>query len=618
VISANAYQGVAIQGTSSGANTTGNVVAGNFIGTNAAGTAALANGNNGVWILAGAQSNRIGTNGTDADPAGEANVIAGNTYNGVAVSDAGTNSNLVAGNFIGTNSTGTRALANGNSGVALSNGAQNNQVGGGTAVLGNTIAFNTLAGVSVGDPTTTGDSIRANKIYSNGGLGIDLGSSGVQVNHAGSTSGPNNLQNYPLLTAGTPGNSTTISGTLNSLASTTYTLDFYANSTPDITFYGPGQRYLGAASVTTDASGNATFTVTLTAKTSTGDWVTATATDPTGDTSEFSGDRQLPAQALALNTTTWTPLGPSPIAQSPEFTGPVMSGRVESAAPDPTNSNVMYLTADGGGVWKTTNWLATSPTWTPLTDAQPSTVTGSGDLAYKSLVVCPSSPSTVYAAAAGPGGGILKSTDGGVSWTVLGGSTFNQVAFGSLVVDPKNPNNVFVTVWYGPNANSGGVYKSTDGGATWTNTTGAFHTGAASDLVMDPTNSSILYAGLTQGAGGGTTNGLYKSTDGGNTWARLSGGLLTGSAVGVSIRVAVAPTSAQTLYATVFDPALGNPPDGLPHRFRSTDGGTTWTSLPGLPTNEESRYWHVMLSVSPTNSQTIYVNTAGALQPVAG
>ena len=223
-------------------------------------------------------------------------------------------------------------------------------------------------------------------------------------------------------------------------------------------------------------------------------------------------------------------------------------------------------------------------------------------------MVYPGNPLIIYAAAAGPGGGILKSTNGGVSWTLLGTSVFDQVAFGSLVVDPHNSSNLFVTVWYGPNGNSGGVYKSIDGGVTWTNTTSSLHTGAASDIVMDPTNSQILYAGLTQGAGGGTTNGLYKTTNGGTTWTRLAGGMLTGSAVGVSIRVAVAPASAQTVYATVFDPALGNAPDGLPHRYRSSDGGTTWTSLPALPTNDENRYWHIMLSVDPANSQTIYVN----------
>jgi titin len=607
VLSANAYQGVAIQGTASGTDTDGNIVAGNLIGTDRTGTLLLGNGNNGVLIFAGAQSNRIGTNGTDSDFAAEGNVIAGNSLSGVVVSDPSTNLNLVAGNWIGTDKSATLSLPNGEWGVSIHAGAQNNQIGG-SAVLGNVIAFNTQAGVSVVDSTSTGNSIEANSIFSNGGLGIDLGDSGVQVNHAGSTSGPNNLQNYPLITSAKPGASTVIGGSLNSLPSATYTLDFYANNAPDITFYGPGQFYLGSTTVTTDGSGNANFSVTLSAATTANQWVTATATDSSGDTSEFSGARQLPFTATVLSRTTWTSMGPSPIAQSPEYTGPVMSGRVETAAPDPTNPNVMYITSDGGGVWKTTNWLSVSPNWIPLTDGRKSTVTGSGDLAYTSLAVFPGNPNIIYATAQGPGGGIMKSTDGGASWTFLANSVFDQVSFSSLVLDPTNSNILYVGVWYGPSANSGGIYKSTDGGVTWTNLTSSFFTGAGSDIVMDPTNSSILYAGLTQGANGGSGNGLYKSTDGGATWTLLSGGLLTGSAVGVTIRVAVAPSAPQTLYATVFDPALGNAPQGLPHRFQSTDGGNTWTSLPGLPTNEESRYWHVMLSVDPANPQTIYVN----------
>ena len=465
------------------------------------------------------------------------------------------------------------------------------------------IAFNNQAGVAVADTSTTGNTIRANIIYSNGGLGIDLGSSGVQVNHAGATSGPNNLQNYPLITGGTPGSTTVVNGVLNSLPSTAYTIDFYASSMPDITFYGPGQRYLGSISVTTDATGTATFSTSLSASTSTGDWLTATATDPSGDTSEFSGDRQLPYSTSALSTSTWTQLGPDAIAQSPEFTGPVMSGRIETAAPNPANPNIMYVAADGGGVWETTDWLASSPTWTPLTDSQSSTVTGSGDYAFKSLAVFPGDPSIIYVAAAGPGGGILKSTNGGVTWTLLGGSDFDQVAFGSLVVDPNNSNNLYVTVLYGPNSNSGGVYKSTDGGVTWSNTTASIHTGWATDIEMDPANSSILYAGLTQDTVNPATNGLYETTNGGVTWTQLAGGLPTNSAVGASIRVVVAPSSPQTVYATVFESA-----DGLPHRFASIDGGTTWTALPGLPTDEEDRYWHIMLSVDPSNSQVIYVN----------
>jgi hypothetical protein len=280
-----------------------------------------------------------------------------------------------------------------------------------------------------------------------------------------------------------------------------------------------------------------------------------------------------------------------------------MSGRIETAAPDPANPNIMYVTADGGGVWETTNWLSTSPTWTPLTDSQSSTVTGSGDYSFKSLAVYQGNPLIIYAAAAGPGGGILKSTNGGQSWTLLGSSVFDQVAFGSLVVDPDNSNTLYVTVLYGPNSNSGGVYKSTDGGVTWTNTTASIHTGWTSDIEMDPANPSVLYAGLTQDTVNPATNGLYESTNGGGTWTQLAGGRPTGSAVGDSIRVVVAPSSPQTIYATVFESA-----DGLPHRFSSTNGGAAWTALPGLPTDEEDRYWHIMLAVDPTNSQVIYVN----------
>ncbi len=484
VISGNTYEGVVIRGVSTGTNTTGNIVAGNFIGSNAAGTAAVANQANGVSIIGGAQSNRIGTNGSDADAAGEGNIIGGNARNGVSIYDTGSNSNTVAGNWIGTNKTATTSLPNGENGVDIANGAQNNQVGGGTA-LANVIEFNTQAAIAVTDAGTTGNTIRFNKIYSNG-FGIDLGGTGVQTNHSGTTTGPNNLQNYPLITGGTPGSTTLIQGTLSAAASTAYTLDFYASAKPDVTFYGQAQRYLGSMSVTTNGSGAVNFTASLSAATSAGDWVTVTATDPSGNTSEFAGDRQLPYTSSALSTSTWTQLGPFATAQSPEFSGPVMAGRIETAAPDPTNANVMYLAADGGGVWKTTDWLSASPTWTPLTDSQSSTVTGSGDYEFKSLVVCPSNPLIIYAAAAGPGGGVLKSTDAGASWVMMGTSVFDQVAFGSLIVNPTNASVLYVTVLYGPNSNSGGVYKSTDGGATWTNTTASIHSGWASDVLDGP------------------------------------------------------------------------------------------------------------------------------------
>ena len=684
VISGNMYQGVAIDGTSSGANTNGNIVAGNYIGTNAAGTAALPNSDAGVYIYGGAQGNRIGVNGPDTNASAERNVISGNTYEGIVLSDPGTNSNTVAGNYIGTSAAGTAALPNGSDGIDIINGAESNLIGtsgsgagvaaeanlisantdlgveiqgtssganttnnvvagnyigtnasrastlgngtsgilisagaqsnqvGGSMALANVIAYNAQTGVAVTGNSTTGNTIRFNSIYNNGGIGIDLGSNpqydGVQVNHAGTTSGPNNLQNYPLITAATPGSTTVISGTLTSLASTTYTLDFYADSTPDITFYGPGLIYLGSTTVMTNSSGTATFTATVSAATTTGQWVTATATDPSGDTSEFAGDRQLPYSTPSLSLSSWSQIGPDAVAQSPEFTGPVMSGRVETAAPDPGNPNIMYLAADGGGVWETTDWLAASPTWKPLTDSQSSTVAGSGDGTYDAMAVYPGNPSIIYAAVGGPGGGVLKSTNGGQSWTVLGSSIFDQVAFGTLALDPDNSNIVYVSVLYGDSP--GGVYESTNGGTTWTNITSSFFTGWGSDVVIDPANPSILYAGLTQDTANTSVNGVYESTNGGSSWARLNG-LVPGADVGDGIRIAIAPSSPQTVYATVFDTSLGDStdyPNGVPHRFRTTNGGSTWTSLPALPTDEESRYWHVLLTVDPSNPQVLYVN----------
>src|SRR5262249_52483336 len=125
VISGNGQTGIVISGV--GANN--NVVAGNYIGTNAAGTAALANTQQGISISTGPQANRIGTNGDGVADAAERNVISGNTGNGVFIVNLGTNDNVVAGNYVGTNAAGTAALANLNHGIFISTGPQTNRIG---------------------------------------------------------------------------------------------------------------------------------------------------------------------------------------------------------------------------------------------------------------------------------------------------------------------------------------------------------------------------------------------------------------------------------------------------------------------------------------------------------
>src|SRR5262249_21917762 len=130
-------------------------------------------------------------------------------------------------------------------------------------------------------------------------------------------------------------------------------------------------------------------------------------------------------------------------------------------------------------------------------------ITAFQDNAGKTGVFC-------YAAVSGPGGGILKSQNAGASWTLRANATFDRARFGTLVVDPVNANILYVSVRSGPAA-GGGVYRSTDGGLTWTNLTGGISRGAASDLVMDPTNPSILYAGFVHDYANPSTNGIYKT-----------------------------------------------------------------------------------------------------------
>ncbi len=353
IISGNSLNGIFI----SDPNTNKNVVHGNLIGTDFSGTIALPNKHDGVAILGSAKQNLVGVNPADADPTLERNVISGNANNGVRIEDSGTNSNIIAGNAIGTDITGSVALGNAREGVDIFNGAQQNQIGtspsnpnplegnlisanegggifitdtptnfnviaanniglnasgtaalpnvgigvqlisgasfnvvGGSAAMANIIADNTAQGVTVQNSNSLGNQIRGNSIFGNS-FGIDLGGDGVTPNHSGGAiSGPNNFQNYPVLTSAAPGATTVVTGTLNSGASATFTIDFYANAAPDASGHGQGQTYLGSTTVTTDGSGNASFQATLATATTPGEWISATATDSAGDTSEFSTD----------------------------------------------------------------------------------------------------------------------------------------------------------------------------------------------------------------------------------------------------------------------------------------------------------------------------------------
>ena len=337
IISGNSLTGVGIGFGASGA-----VIAGNYIGTDATGGAALPNASDGIALTAAAdtmiggsaggagnvisgnldaginaglgartviQGNLIGTNasGISALPnrtgisdgqslgtviggtaSGARNIVSGNTGTGILIFVKSERTSVI-GNFIGTDITGRSSLGNGQNGVSIRLLSTDVTVGGDAP---NVIAYNGAAGVAIGsDPsdTSAGNRVSGNSIHDNGGLGIDLAGGGVTPNDPGdSDTGPNTLQNYPVLSSAvSDGISTRVQGTLDSLPATTFTIEFFTSPSCDSSGNGEGQTFLGETSVTTDAFGKASFQVLAPSRSS--NWVvTATATDPAGNTSEFS------------------------------------------------------------------------------------------------------------------------------------------------------------------------------------------------------------------------------------------------------------------------------------------------------------------------------------------
>ena len=303
VISGNGNYGLTLGGN-------GNVAAGNFIGLDATGTFAVANSWSGVAVGGGARGNVIG--GTSASAA---NVVSGNLNYGVTLAGTNTSGNLVQGNRIGLNAAGTQAVGNGWDGVSLYGGATSNVIG--LAVSGagaaNAIAFNSGGGLVVFDAGTTSNTLRGNNVFSNTYLGINLiggseGFYGVTFNDLGDAdAGPNQLQNYPVLTQATgSGPNTFLAGTFDGATNRTLLIDLYRNDAAHPSGYGEGQRYVGSTTVSTDANGSSSFALLISGNFS-GQYFTATATDQaTGDTSEFSLDL-LATNGPALPTFTTPP-----------------------------------------------------------------------------------------------------------------------------------------------------------------------------------------------------------------------------------------------------------------------------------------------------------------------
>ena len=284
VISGNGLSNIMLNGNS-------NIIEGNYLGPNAACTATFTNAWEGITIWG--QYNLIG--GTTA---GAANVICGNAHAGVWLF-AG--NNTVQGNYIGTDPTGTLHLGNSWPGICVM--SSNNLIGGTDPGDGNLIAYNGLSGVEISNDWDIGNQVLGNSIYGNNGLGIDFDNNGVSYNgvsydgNGNVIPGPNDWQNFPVLdTANTNGTQVRVTGSLTSnpnyvstSANTTFRIEFFANTSPDPSSHGEGQRYLGYANVTTDGTGNASFTAVVDAAVAEGEYISATATNlSTHETSEFS------------------------------------------------------------------------------------------------------------------------------------------------------------------------------------------------------------------------------------------------------------------------------------------------------------------------------------------
>jgi hypothetical protein len=300
LISGNGGSGVVLAEAASG-----NFVQGNFIGTNAAGTGAVPNGSHGL-VVEGGTGNLIGGGAFDPVDGGGGNVISANTGAGILLTPAeGPNAddNDVTANLIGVDKNRSGAIGNGEDGIRILKGS-NNVIGAGPHAE-NVIAHNTGDGVAL-DGDGTGNELRSNSIFENGGLGIDLLPDGVTANDAGDgDTGTNRLQNFPLLDSLLNG---TVTGTLSGAPNTQYTIELFRIGACDPSGNGEGQTSLGTKSVTTDGAGAATYSQTLTNPPA-NDLLTATATDPAGNTSEFSAcrasgdDTPVPHESPPLPTT---------------------------------------------------------------------------------------------------------------------------------------------------------------------------------------------------------------------------------------------------------------------------------------------------------------------------
>ncbi len=362
----------------------------------------------------------------------------------------------------------------------------------------------------------------------------------------------------------------------------------------------------------------------------------------------------------SLSSTSWTPLGPAPLANGQIPGAGAVSGRITGIATDPQDANTIFIASAGGGVWKTANG---GQSWQPLTDTlfdssgnpvpdfmgaiAETRDSNNNEVIYAGTGEANNAADSYY------GDGILVSKNGGATWTLqTANGAFTRMTVSKIVIDPKDSNTVYAALSpFGTNAVFGsdplaggnaGIWKSTDGGSTWNNMTlpGSVFAGTVSinatnstwsDLVIDPTTSSVnggnavLFAGVGTAIGIDANNGVYQSNDSGKTW-NLVAGLPSGTSVG---RIALSlshVSSSQAVYASIANPNFAS---SLNELAVSTTGGSSWVNLtanlPTLPGGGKDDYlapqlqggYDNVVAVNPTNPNTVFVaGNLGSQGPV--
>jgi photosystem II stability/assembly factor-like uncharacterized protein len=293
--------------------------------------------------------------------------------------------------------------------------------------------------------------------------------------------------------------------------------------------------------------------------------------------------------------------------------GPFRGGRVATVTGVDSQSQVYYFGGVGGGVWKTTNG---GMSWIPVSDGQPF-----GTSSIGSIAVSESDPNIVYAGTGeydirgnvSYGDGVYKSTDGGKTWKRVGLENTRQIA--RIRIHPKNPDIVYVAalghVW-GPNEDRG-IYRTRDGGKTWDKIYSRSAKAGAIDLTFDPTNANVLYAGFWEVyrkpwdlESGGPGSGLFKSSDGGDSWTDLTRNPGLPKGVIGNVCVTVSAANPDRVYALIEAEDGGV--------FRSDDAGKTWTKVNGERKLRQRAWYYNRIFADPKDPDKVYATNVEFLR----